>query len=131
MLEPKAGGELGSRNPARIRHGQRACISETTHGLPVLCASRNAEITAIVGFVTRDLVIAEVDTDPGRMSVYADGWQSWSPSLIFRHSQASLRSASARLRDHFYRPGGAEPSDGCRWPVGRTMAKPIWPTATH
>lgn len=60
-------------------------------------------------------VIAEIDVNPELMSVYAEGWQSWSPSLVFRYNQASPRPDSTRLRDHFYRSGGTEPPAGCRW----------------
>lgn len=66
--------------------------------------------------VTRDSsVIAEIDVDPDRMSVYAEGWQSWSPSLVYGYAESSPRPGGSRLKDHFYRPGGTEPPEECRW----------------
>lgn len=49
--------------------------------------------------------VAEIGVDPARARVYAEGWQSWSPSIVTSWGQGSPRPADERLHDHFWRRG--------------------------
>ncbi len=52
-------------------------------------------------------VIAEIDVDPARARLYAEGWQSWTPSLVTSWGQGGARPADGRLHDHFWRRGAS------------------------
>lgn len=57
-------------------------------------------------------VIAEIGVDPGRALAYAEGWQSWSPSLVIPWGEGSPRPRDERLHDHFWRRGAPWPGPG-------------------
>jgi alpha-galactosidase len=60
-------------------------------------------------------VVAEVTADPARMRLLAEGWQSWSPTLIHTVGEVSPRPADARVRDHFFRPSGPDLPASWSW----------------
>src|SRR3954470_20603073 len=55
--------------------------------------------------------ITELPLDAGAARVYEHGWQSWSPSTVYRVGEPPLRATSRRRRIICYRPEAEVPAD--------------------
>lgn len=53
--------------------------------------------------------VAEIDADPATARVYAEGWQSWSPTRTYRWGEASYQPEGRWQHAMRYRPGRDAP----------------------
>jgi alpha-galactosidase len=56
--------------------------------------------------------VAELPVDPARGTVYAHGWQSWSPTGCYPVAGTAARPASPNMQTMCYRPGRPAPERG-------------------
>jgi alpha-galactosidase len=75
-------------------------------------------------------VVAEIEVDPHTALIYEHGWQSWSPSLTYRVTEAPYRPTGDRRRIASYRPEARVP-DGTYQGLGLLAVQPAAGAPVH